>query len=272
MKDKQNISKKLPRSDGDNYKATYENYEVGCPICKKWNVFNRITDIKSIGAACGKKVTCLHCKKDFCILDDDVEEKYEYFLEDYEDLLRQKKYRYCILTLCQACEAFFMKCIDVKLLWEPYRRGVFGIDDSKFRLFEEYHEKIHKEFRVFSYRPLLSVFFDLYLNSRSFGTQDEIMTYLKKVSEFSGNAPSKDEIRTKCKDRRTKALLALKRLDIHETRNKIAHKDGYRPTREEVEHYYSQVIAILNNVVKVFELGQILKYCDISNMMESIRK
>lgn len=42
----------LPKSDGDNYKTTYENYEVACPICKKWNVFNRITDIESIDVAC----------------------------------------------------------------------------------------------------------------------------------------------------------------------------------------------------------------------------
>ncbi len=262
----------LPISDGDNFKATYENYEMACPNCKEWNIFNRITDIRSIGAACGKKVRCLFCGEEFQIVDDNVEEKYEYFLEDYEDLLLQKKYMYCIITLCQACEAFFMKCIDIKLLWEPYRRSVFGVDDMKFRLFEEYHEKIDKYFKHFPYWSLLNVFFDLYLNSRSFGTQDEIMTYLKKVSEFSGNAPSKDEIRTKCKDRRAKALLALKRLDIHEIRNKIAHKDGYRPTREEVEHYNAQVIAILNDIVEVFELGEILKYCDISNMMESIRK
>ncbi|MCK4576380.1 hypothetical protein KAU34_08230 [candidate division WOR-3 bacterium] len=64
MKDKQDIGKQLPRSDGDNFKATYENYEVACPICKKWNVFNRITDIGSIGISSGKVVKCLHCRKD----------------------------------------------------------------------------------------------------------------------------------------------------------------------------------------------------------------
>lgn len=272
MKNKQDINKKLPRSDVDNFKATYENYEVACPICKKWNVFNRITDIKSTGAAMGKTVACLHCKNDFRIIADDVEEKYEYFLEDYEDLLRQKKYMYCILTLCQACEAFFMKCVDIKLLWEPYRRGVFGRNDRKYRVFKEYYEIIHEKFKSFTFKPLLNIVFDLYLNEKLFSTQDEILNYIQQVKKYPKNEPNDEEIRSKFDEKQQEVLLELKKLHINEMRNNVVHKDGYRPKREDVEHYYRQVITILNDVVKVFNIGKILRYCQISNVMELVRE
>ena len=159
---------KLPQADGDYFKATYENYEVACPICGERNVLNRITDIKSIGAASGKPVKCLHCKRDFLIIGDNVDEKYEYFLSDSEDLIKQKKYMFCIINLCQACEAFFMKCIDIKLLWEPYRRGIFGADNRRHKDFNDFSESVQKDFEGFTYQKLLNVVFDLYIYNKQF--------------------------------------------------------------------------------------------------------
>ncbi len=272
MKDKQDIGKKLPQSDGDNFKATYENYEVACPICKKWNVFNRITDIKSIGVACGKKIQCLNCKGLFIISTDDVDEQYEYFLNDCEELLKQKKYMYCIVNLCQACEAFFMKCIDIKLLWVPYRKGIFGQDDSRYQLFDNFFEKIHKRFKKFTYYELRNIVFDVYLNDKSFSTQEEILDYLYKLTGNPIQEPSDKNIKAKIDEKQRNIFMDLKGLKIHEIRNNVVHKEGYRPTLDDVKHYINQVTSFIENFKRAYNMYSILEYCQISNIMEAIRK
>ena len=264
---------KLPQSDGDNFKATYENYGIECSICKKWNVFNRITDIKSIGAACGKEVQCFHCHKSFVISTDNVEEQYQYFLNDCEVLIQQKKYMYCILNLCQACEAFFMKCIDIKLLWEPYRKGVFGWNDKKYQLFDDFFEQIHSEFRKSTYHSLRKIILDIYLNNRSCSMQEDILNYLKMMTNRPYiQEPSDEAIRAEMDERRRQVLLRLKRLKINEIRNAVAHKEGFRPSLNDVKYHMAQVKSLTEDFKTVFNLNDILKYCNISNVMESLRK
>lgn len=272
MKDKQNIGKQLPRSDGDNFKATYENYEVACPICKKWNVFNRITDIGSIGISSGKVVKCHHCREDFLIIGDKVDEKYEYFPNDSDELIKQKKYMFCIINLCQACEAFFMKCIDIKLLWEPYRRGIFGTDDRKYRNFDDFAEKTHEKFKAFTYQKLLNVFFDLYLNNKRFSSKDKISDYVKNIRKFSKNGASNDEIKDKSTGIQRKLFFELKELKINETRNDVAHKDGFRPTLANAQEYRKKVRGIIEKMEVAFNLTNMLSYCKNSNIMAMLGK
>lgn len=263
---------KLPRADGDDYRATYENYEVACPICGKWNIFNRITDIGSIGAACGKPVRCLHCEGDFLIVGDNVDEKYEYFLNDCEALIKQKKYMFCIINLCQACEAFFMKCIDIKLLWEPYRRGVFGTNDRKYKNFDDFTESINKEFKGITYQKLLNVVFDLYLNRKQFFRKDEISDYVKDLRKFPRKEPSSDEIQQKSDGVQRELFFELKELKINEIRNDVAHKDGFRPTLANAQEYREKVLEIIEKMEVAFNLSDMIFYCKNSNIMVLLGK
>jgi len=263
---------KLPRADGDDFKATYENYEVACPICGERNVLNRITDIKSIGAACGKPVQCLHCGGDFLIIGDNVDEIYEYLLNDCKDLIKQKRYRFCLLNLCQACEAFFMKCIDIKLLWEPYRRGVFGTDNRKYKIFDDFAEKTHKKFKKFTYLKLLNVFFDLYLYNKAFLSQDEISDYVENLRKFPKSELSDNEIRIKSTGIQCELFLELKELKINEIRNDTAHKDGFRPTLANAQEYLKKVRRIIEKMEEALNLTDMLFYCKNSNMMAMLGK
>lgn len=262
----------LPRADGDDYRTTYENYEVACPICGKRNIFNRITDIGSIGAACGKAVKCLHCKRDFLIIGDNVDEKYEYFLSDCEDLIKQKKYMFCIINLCQACEAFLMKCIDIKLLWEPYRRGVFSIDNKKYKIFDDFAEKIHKKFKAFTYQGLRNVFFNLYLNNKTFHDQDDISNYLNNLLKSPTNGPSNNEIEAKSTGIQRELFFELRELKINEMRNDVAHKDGFRPTLADAQEYLKKVRGIIEKIAVAFNLTDMLSYCKYSNIMKLLKK
>lgn len=262
----------LPRADGDDYRTTYENYEVACPICGKWNIFNRITDIGSIGAACGKAVKCLHCKRDFLIIGDNVDEKYEYFLSDCEDLIKQQKYMFCIINLCQACEAFLMKCIDIKLLWEPYRRGVFSIDNKKYKKFDDFAEKIHKKFKAFTYQRLLNVFFNLYLNNKTFHDPNDISDYLNNLLKSSTSGPSNNEIEAKSTGIQRELFFEFKELKINEMRNDVAHKDGFRPSLADAQEYLEKVRGIIEKIAVAFNLTDMLSYCKCSNIMEMLKK
>lgn len=259
----------IPRADSNNYKATYESYEVACPICGKWNIFNRMSDIGSINVASGKTVKCLHCNKDFLIIGDKLNLKYEYFLEGCDDLIKQKNYMYCIIILCQSCEAFFMKCIDIKLLWKPYRSGVFGGYKGN-KDFDDFAGKIHDRFDKFTYQKLLNVFFDLYLNNKNFKNEDDISNYLDNLSELSKSEPSKKEIETKSTGTQRNLFLELKELKINEIRNDVVHKDGFRPSLVDAQNYLNKVRRIIEEISKALDLEDMLSYCMYSEIMGQI--
>src|SRR3989304_2565013 len=98
--------------------SNYENIIAECPCCKSENIFNRVSDIKTVEPIDFKEVKCFKskCRQKFNINRDLTNERYEYLIFDCKGLLKMKRYMYCIINLCQACEAFFMKGIEIKLL------------------------------------------------------------------------------------------------------------------------------------------------------------
>lgn len=95
------------------HKADYENLYAVCPFCQIENIFNRASDLKKFTGIDRETVQCEHCKKSFPIGNDIINEKYELFIFDCYELMKKKKYMQCIISLCQACEAFFMKGIII---------------------------------------------------------------------------------------------------------------------------------------------------------------
>ena len=218
-------------------KINYENFIAKCPYCKEENIFNRASDLKTFEYIDCKEVVCFECKQKFYIKSDLVSEKHEYMIYDCCALLKQKKYMYCIINLCVACEAFFLKGIEIKLLWEPWKRKLFQRDTE---IFNHYSDKLHKKTQDYSYSKLLNVFFDLYLKNRSFLSQMSIDDYMNLIDCFAKIEP-KDEDIQKYHDPETKDLfMRLKKLKINKMRNNVAHKCAFRPTRQDVEKYLEE--------------------------------
>jgi hypothetical protein len=223
-------------------KPNYENFIAECPYCKEENIFNRASQLETFEYIDCKEVECFKCKQKFNIKGDYVGEKHEYLIYDCYELLKQKRYMYCIINLCIACEAFFLKGIEVKLLWEPWKQKLFQGDTE---IFNHYSDKLYKKTHDYTYSKLLNVFFDLYLKNRSFHSQMSIDDYMNVIDCFAKIEP-KDEDIQKYHDPETRDLfMNLKKLKINKIRNDVAHKCAFRPTLQDAEKYRKEVQSII---------------------------
>lgn len=230
----------------------YENFIAECPYsdCKNENIFNRVSDLKTTKPISSMAVKCVKCKRKFRITSDLVSEKHKYLIYDCYELLKQKRYMHCIINLCIACEAFFMKGVEIKLLWEPWKQKVFERDTE---IFNHYSGKLDKKTRDYPYSKLLNVFWDLYLKNKSFHSQTSIDDYTNVIDCYAKLEPEDEDI-LKYHDPKTRDLfMRLKKLKINEMRNKVAHKYAFRPSRKDVEKYLEEVRVV------VFDLQTELK-------------
>lgn len=215
---------------------TYENFIAICPYCDFKNIFNRVTDLKDTDPIGFKTVKCLSekCEKSFNINGDLVSPAYQMLIFDCYDLLKEKKYSYCILNLAQAFEVFFSLYLRIKLIYKP-----FAIQRGKTRV-NEINELnkilnfLYDAIKKYPYLKIRNIFINTVLSNQSNNSLEESNTFIENIMNLT-TEPKKYLIKN-ISDKKLKSLLIkLKNSKIHELRNKVVHKDAYRPTLEEVE-------------------------------------
>lgn len=161
---------------------------------------------------------------------------------------------YCIINLCQACEAFFMKGIEIKLLWEPWKEKIF---ERSTDILNCYSYKLHKKIKDYTYSKLRNAFFDLYLYNKSFHSQTEIDNYINAIDCFAKIEPADKDIQ-KYRDSKTQDLfLDLKKLKIGKMRNKVVHKYGFRPNIKDVKKYLEEVSNVVFGLQTKLKIDEI---------------
>ena len=224
--------------------TNYENFIAECPYsdCRNENIFNRVSDLKTTKPISSEEVECFKCKRKFRITGDLVSEKHQYLIYDCYELLKQKRYMYCIINLCIACEAFFQKGIEIKLLWEPWQKKVFK---KGIGIFNHYSHKLYNKTQDYTYSKLLNVFLDLYLKDKSFHSQASIDEYIDAIDCFAKIEPKDKDIRKYHDQKTTDLLLKLKKVKINRTRNNVVHKYAFRPSLQDAEKYLEEVRSVV---------------------------
>ena len=231
-----------------NVNTNYENFIAECPHCGHENIFNRISDLKTTEPIDCRQVFCMNrsCKRLFKINGDSVNERYEYLLYDCHELLKIKRYMYCILNVCQAYEAFFTVAIQKKLLWDPRAQGVFSHDcKNELEIINKLSRILYESMEKFTFKPLANIFFDLCLNPQTFTSKQAVEKYIQCLECAAKKNPKDDEIKSYPNRKVSEVLLRLKEIDINELRNRVVHKEGYRPSREEVEKSFKEAQEII---------------------------
>lgn len=230
--------------------ANYENIYVDCPYCYKELIFNRISDLKSIMPITRKELKCQNkdCGRVFIVFGDRVtSSRYRWFLDDLDSLKNQKKYGLYVIALCQACEMFMHQAIINKLIdANPIYRdedGYFkftyntkktenGVDE--IGIYEKFCNKKeceitnngldrHKKYMELTFFGLMELFLYVFKNAKN----NKLPT-LKKMK----------------KDKRLESFSMFENTDIHQIRNKVIHKNGYRPSLNDIEKYDKLISSI----------------------------
>jgi hypothetical protein len=229
---------------------SYENYEVSCPHCKHWNIYNRVSDIKSIKLITDHIVVCQNdkCKKEFCIGGDFINPAWQMLILDCEMLKESKRYSYCILNLCQAFEMYFSFYPRVELIYKP-----FAIEQKHdFKHFNKLSHLLMDNIKDLTYSPLRSIIMNLIIKNGKYKNLSESEVDINNLKSYK-KTPS-DIVLTKIAEKElSNLLIELKENSIHYLRNQVVHKEGYRPTLEEVERAEesSRILYKLDNYLGV---------------------
>lgn len=241
-----------------HHRGTYENFEATCPTCGVENVFNRVSDLKTLSPIAGREVICQNaaCQQPFWISHDMINPAFEMLLFDCDTLARQKRFMHCVLTVTQAYEVFFASFVRVRLLYRPFVRQrtleVFN------RLSRELYERVHD----YTFDPMRNLFFRLVID----GTQPADLNEARLIIEALPERPpgvKKEEINGKTEPPLTDHLLVLFDTRVNEVRNMVVHKDAYRPSAEHASQLVEEARSILYPLNAI--LGPLLDFEHYAN-------
>ncbi|HEX4953330.1 MAG TPA: hypothetical protein VF017_08045 [Thermoanaerobaculia bacterium] len=232
-------------------RPSYENFAAICPSCRRWSTYNRRSDLPATRQISYQKVQCLNaeCAEFFNINFDLVNPPHEMLILDCYELLEAKHYMNCILTLAQAHEVFFSLYLRVELVYKPC-----GFDPSRdIDVFNKLQDALARRVEKLTFTPMRALFLQQILvpsKPTSPVAAEVAIAALPKSpvepddSEFAALADA--ELGT--------LLTRLKASKIHELRNKVVHKQAYRPTRGEAEAALEETKATLFGLTSILQL------------------
>lgn len=234
------------------YDSTYENFEAICPHCKRVNIFNRATDLKTFQLVTGKNVTCLFedCEKEFRIVGDKIGPAWRNVLFDLYKLKELKYYTYCILNLAQVFEMYFALFLRVNLLYKP-----FSIEkEHNVDFLNILSKSLFVKTQKWTYSPLKNTFLNFIYQNITPSTLLESQMLIDKLNTFAKKEPSDLQIKLIGNKKLSTTLIELKNNSVPSLRNNVIHKDGYRPTLDEVniaEEESAKILYSLDNCLMV---------------------
>lgn len=225
-----------------NKRTSYENFIAECPWCRNKNIFNRASDLRTFEPIAGRDVSCQSddCRKPFRIVGDLVSSKHKVLIFDCYELLDQKHYMSCVLSLAQAFEAFFSLFFRVELLYKPFAADT----DQDLAALERLSEDLHEKIKGHTFTRMRALFLQYILTGRSPKDLGDAAAVLAALPDHAGE-PMDTAIESLTDAKLVSLLKALKAASIHTLRNRVVHKQVYRPTREEVVAALEETRSIL---------------------------
>lgn len=222
-------------------RTSYENFVAECPSCGHECIFNRASDLRTFEPIGGLDVSCLNekCGKPFRLVGDSVNERHEMLIFDCSELLERKQYMNCILNLALAYETFFSLFLRVELLYKP-----FAADPDQLDRLNLLSKKLENKIKGYTFHPMRALFLWQITKQRLAATFEEAEEIIKAFPDYPKD-PKDSEIEALSDAKLIPLLKALRDTTIHELRNRVVHKQAYRPTREEVEDILKETRCIL---------------------------
>ena len=212
---------------------SYENVTTVCPICARECVLNRCSDLNTFKPILGREVSCPHaqCRRRFWITGDGVNNAFETLIFDCYELLAQKHYMNCVLSAAQAYEMFFALFFRVELAYRPYaaeqRHQLDALNGILRRLLEET--------RRHTFPVMRCLFLRHFVDGRAPKSLAAAEDMAANLGRPPGELPEESEIGRLDDAELARHLLRVRSTPIVALRNKVVHKEGYRPSASKAE-------------------------------------
>lgn len=226
----------------ENRRTSYEHFIADCPWCGGENIFNRASDLHTFEPIAGLDVSCerADCGKSFRIIGDSVNGPHEMLIFDCYELLERKHYMNGLLSLAQAYEVFFGLFFRVELLYKP-----FGADpDRDVAELNKLSEALQEKIKDHTFSRMRSLFLQHMTSRPELKNLNEAAAVIAAIPDRPGD-PGDAALDGLGDAKLARLLKALKATTIHTLRNRVVHKQAYRPTREEVTAALKETRSVL---------------------------
>ncbi len=246
----------MPRIPTANkLQSTYENFVAECPHCQEACTFNRMSDLKTCEPISGMDVSCFNpaCAKPFRILNDLINPRHQMLLFDSQDFLKQKRYMNCILNICQAYEVFFSQFLRVELVFKPLWN-----DQGDRNELNSVAQLLWRRTETMTFSPLRTIFLRRVVGQiPPPASLTESSSVIEGLSSLKNLPIPDDSDIDKLGDLRLIPILKMLKVSkIHKTRNRVIHKDAYRPTKDEAEAALAEAKSILMPLTHLLDIQE----------------
>jgi hypothetical protein len=202
---------------------------------------NRIDDIGDPGPYySGCYVSCTECGAPFWVFGDAIDPAYELLLFDAEEHMRAKHYILCVTSLAQAWEMFFATFVYSNYLYRPFHHTVRHAEIRE--RFEGLAEQLGGAIWNFTFDQLRNVLVNTIVEGVRPRTLDESEVAIARIKDDNfDHRPAKARVDALPNSSVRAVLLQLQGLRIGDLRNRVVHKDAYRPHRWEVEECSDEI-------------------------------
>lgn len=228
----------------EEIETNYENFIAVCPVCGYKNIFNRVSDLKTTQPISFKKVRCFNesCGKIFGINGDRIQSRYLTLFFDCYPLYHEKRYSNCVLLITQALEVFFYHYLKVELIYRPFYKETERDVTRVNNLLNSLQSSVEK----LAYGKLKNVFLNWVVNeSKILCLSDSASKISTLKKNYSDNPPSEEKLKEIPNSTLADLLIELRNCEVDKLRNKVVHKEAYRPNCEEVETAIKEVRKLL---------------------------
>jgi hypothetical protein len=226
----------------------YENVVATCPFCKNKNKYNRATELNNLSIIMDEEVKCQNeiCQKPFRIIGDIVNPSFDLLIFDCFELIKEKRYSYCILNLAQSFEMFFALYLRVEFLYKPYAQQ--GNNDPF--LLKTATDHLVKKTKALTFHGMQALFLNHIILTKVLMKRNAASLSESEIilAQLTTNIPDEKTLSQVEDPKLMQLLIKLRNTNIGQIRNNVVHKNGYRPSLAIVESAISETEDILNGL------------------------
>ena len=239
----------------------YETVSITCPYCNKQKEYNIVSELKCKDFNIDTSIKCHYCGNLFFVNEELINLPYQVIYFDALKFNQNKQYMQTIISLCTSYEMFFMHVLRLFLTQEI----LIGLSEYERKIYnKELNSLLETVVKKFAFSKMLNEFikFFIYKESKQKINYEESKNY---ITQMNGRKNYKiNDIKKISNSKLRNKLIVLSCMDkkdmlINNIRNKVAHKLGYRPTKDETE----KEIKIAKNII--FGFASILNLLEIEN-------
>ena len=136
---------------------------------------------------------------------------------------------------------FFRLYFELKLIYEPFRKDP-DCASSSLDYMNELYKNLEAKIHGFGFDKMRGGFLRLVVESNPPSEPYEAARY---IDDFTPESPKDSVLKSVTDSTLADYLMRVKRAGINEVRNRVIHKSGYRPSREEAEKEVKEARSVL---------------------------